>query len=114
MVQAALIIAALALSGCASAQEASAPTPGAAPGTGECVTPFDLLEEDLSSFSILLQAVEALDYRNLLDQPNAGLTVLAPTNTAFVNSLAALGISEDQLFGVLNSYNCAAQLCNAT
>jgi transforming growth factor-beta-induced protein len=51
------------------------------------------------NFSILLAAVEAAGLTEALADPNATLTVFAPTNEAFEKALEALGITAEELLG---------------
>jgi transforming growth factor-beta-induced protein len=62
--------------------------------TGDTVADIAASNDD---FSTLLAAVEAAGLTDALGDPNATLTVFAPTNAAFEAALAELGMTADEL-----------------
>lgn len=58
--------------------------------------------EGNDSFSILKTAIETADLKGTLDDPDANFTVFAPTNAAFGELLAELGLTAEQLLALPN------------
>jgi uncharacterized surface protein with fasciclin (FAS1) repeats len=54
-------------------------------------------ESDMPEFTTLLAAVSAADLVDTLSDPDASLTVFAPTDAAFAAALDALGITAEDL-----------------
>ena len=73
---------------------AEATTTTAAPEAGNTIADIVTSNPD---FSTLLAAVQAAGLTDALADPNATLTVFAPTNAAFEAALSALGITADDL-----------------
>lgn len=51
-----------------------------------------------ADFSILVEAIQAAGLAGPLSDPNAHLTVLAPTNAAFASALQEVNMTKEQLF----------------
>jgi len=67
---------------------------------GVLVPPADSISEVAAGnedFSVLVAALSAADLVSVLDDDTAEFTVFAPTNAAFADALAALGITADAL-----------------
>ncbi|GMH41050.1 hypothetical protein BSKO_08960 [Bryopsis sp. KO-2023] len=63
----------------------------------ECTSVVDTATE--AGLSILLEAVKAAGLVDTVNNPDAGLTIFAPTNEAFEAALAALGVTAADLLG---------------
>lgn len=80
--------------GATTTTAAEATTTTAAPEAGNTIA--DIVSSN-PDFSTLLAAVQAAGLTDALADPNATLTVFAPTNAAFEAALSALGITADDL-----------------
>ena len=80
--------------GATTTTAAEATTTTAAPEAGNTIADIVTSNPD---FSTLLAAVQAAGLTDALADPNATLTVFAPTNAAFEAALSALGITADDL-----------------
>ena len=70
-------------------------TPPAAEFTGTCTLLVDAAED--AGLTTLLGALAAADLLNIATAENAELTIFAPTNAAFQQTLDALGLALDDL-----------------
>jgi uncharacterized surface protein with fasciclin (FAS1) repeats len=76
------------------ASTATATATAAASATSNTIASAALSNQDLS---ILVGALQAAGLGDALNDPSLVATVLAPTNAAFADLLAALGLTQEQL-----------------